>query len=309
MAYKCRICGLNDVDHQGDICELCAIGQDPYASAMQGENWNAEKSAQGMFQSQNGVNAYTQGKGRSRKILIGGMPPVSNVDPYGNSIIPQSELNNPVQVYQAGQIPAGSAAARQMVVSTGNNRGTYYGGNTNNKNVPLTSGITKNITVDTQKKYVFQKLFRSLFQGIPYTLDNDITMFQVFPDYTGTSLNAMGNACDQIIVYGKLNAGAVAENNDVDIYGRRDSDNNIVAKKIVNKASGTIVTPDRVITVPVIWGITIVVFALLAIFIAMFGGAGIVWAVILFICLTNLPLIFKIFAAVCGYVFSAIRRM
>lgn len=78
-----------------------------------------------------------------------------------------------------------------------------------------------------------------MFKGIPYALDNDITMFQVFPDYTGTSLNAMGNACDQVIVYGKLNAGAVSENNDVEVYGHRDADNNIVAKKIVNKASGT----------------------------------------------------------------------
>lgn len=31
MAYKCRICGINEVDNQGDICELCAVGQDPYA--------------------------------------------------------------------------------------------------------------------------------------------------------------------------------------------------------------------------------------------------------------------------------------
>ena len=38
MAYKCRICGTNDVEHVGDVCELCAIGQDPYAAAMQNNN-------------------------------------------------------------------------------------------------------------------------------------------------------------------------------------------------------------------------------------------------------------------------------
>lgn len=301
MAYKCRICGLNDVDHQGDICELCAIGQDPYASAMQAGNWNAETSAQGMFQSQNSVNTYTPGKVRSRKVLISGAPSISDVDPYGNSIIPEPEQSDPVQVYQAGQVPSGPASVQQMNISSGNNPGA--------NRVPLTSGITKNIMVDTQKKYVLQKLFRTLFKGIPYTLDNDITMFQVFPDYSGTSLNAMGNACDQVIVYGKLNAGAIAENNDVEVYGHRDSDNNIVAKRIVNKASGTTVTPDRVIPVPVIWGITMVVFALLTVFVATCGVEGIIWTVILLICLANLPLIFKIFAAIIGFLFSAIRRM
>lgn len=313
MAYKCRVCGANEVDHPGDICELCAIGQDPYVSVMQNGHDNSA-SNQGIFQPKSSIesstgstNVYVPGRGKSRKILLGGDATFNNTDPYGNSIVPQKD--NVVQVYQAGQVPVSASTTDQTTadVESGENSNDS-GVATIGKNDPLTSGITKNIIVDVQKISTLRKLFRTLFCGVPFTLDNDITMFQVFPDYTGTSLNAMGNACDQVIVYGKLNAGAVAENNDVEVYGHRDSDNNIVAKKIVNKASGTTATADRVIPTSVIWLITVIVFAALAFFVATYGVVGIVWAVILIICLTNLPLIFKIIAGIFGIIFSMKRR-
>ena len=87
MSYKCRICGSNDVEHSGDICELCAIGQDPYASAMQG---NLQSNSQG-YVSNNFSNSYTPSKGKSRKVLIGGGASIANTDPYGNSIVPDTE--------------------------------------------------------------------------------------------------------------------------------------------------------------------------------------------------------------------------
>lgn len=306
MAYKCSVCGTNDVANPGDVCELCAIGQDPYATAMQG-GYPTGGTTQGMFQKsapinvQNDTDTYVPGRGgRSRKVLLGGGAPVANTDPYGNSIVPASE-DDSVQVYQAGQVPVNTASSKpQALVGSNASNATQ----SDNQAGPLCSGITKNISVDTQKKSALLRLFRTLFQGIPFTLDNDITMFQVFPDYTGTALNSMGYACDQVIVYGKLNAGAVAENNDVEVYGHRDSSNTIVAKKIVNKASGTTVKPDRVIPVPVVWAITILVFALMAWFIASYGVVGIVWAVILVLCLTNLPLVFKIALGIFGVVFS-----
>jgi hypothetical protein len=78
------------------------------------------------------------------------------------------------------------------------------------------------------------KLAKSLFSGIPYTLDNDLTTFQVFPDYSGKTVTASGNACDQVIVYGKVAAGVISENNSVEVYGKRDSNNNIISDKIKN---------------------------------------------------------------------------
>ena len=82
-----------------------------------------------------------------------------------------------------------------------------------------------------------------------------------------------------------------------------------MAKKIVNKASGTTATPDRVIPVAVIWAITIIAFAALTFFVWACGVEGIVWAVIIILCLTNLPLVFKIIAGIFGFLFSFIRRM
>ena len=32
MAYMCKICGTNEVNNPGDVCELCALGADPYAA-------------------------------------------------------------------------------------------------------------------------------------------------------------------------------------------------------------------------------------------------------------------------------------
>lgn len=306
MAYKCRICGSNDVANPGDICELCAIGQDPYASAMQNNNGF---SPQPQSTYQHNADSYNPSKGRNRKVLLGGGATLNNTDPYGNTIVPQEEES--VQVYSAGQAPTIQNTGT-MTVSGG---ASAYSTTSNNANAAkgnsgaLTSGITKNISVDTQKRSALVKIGRSLFKGIPFSLDDEITMFQVFPDYSGTSLNAMGNACDQVIVYGKVNAGAVAENNDVEIYGHRDADNNVVAKKIVNKASGTTVTPDRIIPVGVIWGITIAVFIAIFLFVATCGVEGIVWAVILVLCLTNLPLVFKIILGIFGFLFSFMRRM
>lgn len=57
------------------------------------------------------------------------------------------------------------------------------------------------------------------------------------PDYTVTLLNAVGNACDQVIVYGKVNNGSINENNDIEVYGHRDAYGNVIAKMIIRRAA------------------------------------------------------------------------
>ena len=306
MSYKCRICGLNDVEHMGDICELCAVSQDPYAAAMQG---NPQPESRDYSDAGAGTGtAYTPTKGRSRKVLLGGGNPAMNTDPYGNSIVPQDEEEDKVQVYHAGQVPLTQQSSDVVNQDGSSTVSGAKGGTASKSSEPLTQGITKNISVDTEKKAFIVKWFRSLTSGIPFTLDDDITMFQVFPDFSGTSLNAMGNACDQVIVYGKLKAGAVSENNNVEVYGHRDPDNNIIAKSIKNKATGTTITPDGSISVAVIWVITLAVAAIIALTFFTIGVEGIVWAIVLIICLTNLPLVFKILAAIFGFLFSFLKK-
>ena len=291
MAYKCRICGANEVDNQGDICELCAIGQDPYAQS-QTPSHGSQVTSQPNINSNHSNDSYSPKRGANRKVLLHGGTSLANQDPYGNNMT-TSDPQPSVQVYSAGQVPQTSQQSSTVVNAAP--VATMSG------NQPITTGITKNISVDNQKKSILTKWFRALFTGIPFTLDDDVTMFQVFPDFSGTSLNALGNACDQVIVYGKLNNGAVSENNDVEIYGRRDANNNIIAKTIKNKA--------RTIGQGVVWFITAIVVALLAMMISGLGVEGIIWTVIIILCLTNLPKALKIFGVIIGALFSLIKRL
>lgn len=297
MACKCRICMTNEVDNPGDVCELCAIGMDPYAGGMGG----------GQVQQNQPVSTPAFGagvspkRGGSRKVLIGGGTSLANTDPYGNDMTP-TQPEPAVQVYKAGQVP-------QQVNAPAPVANTQSGSNTQSGNQPLTTGITKNITVDIQKRSFLEKWFRSVFMGIPFAFDDDVTMFQVFPDYSGTALNAQGNACDQVIVYGKLNNGEVSENNEVEVYGRRDSRNNIIAKTIKNKASGSIVKPQKTISAGVMRILGLLFGWLLFTMITSLGVEGIVWAVVIILALTNAPLLLKIVGGIIGIFFSLLKKL
>lgn len=251
MSYKCSICGANEVEHPGDICELCAIGQDPYSVCEPRRN--------------------------SRRILLNGGDEIKNADTYRKDNNPGQDGRS-VQIYDAGDLPS---ADQDMEIPP--SQSDHQIDDAAKGNQPIASGISKNITVDIQRKSFLQKWFRSLFYGISFTLDNDITMFQVFPDFSGTSLNAMGNACDQVIVYGRLNSGSVAENNDVEIYGWRDADNNVIAKKIRNRASGTTVVPDRVISAGVIRMVTLLLLAAIAYLATSLGMKGMIFITVIVI--------------------------
>lgn len=300
MSYKCRICGINEVDNQGDICELCALGQDPYLQS-QTVSQDYQQASQPYKNTNRSNVSYVPQRGANRKVLLNGGTSLVNRDPYGNDMTTTTETQSPVQIYSAGQVPQTSHHSSDVV----NTASTIMPSG----NQPLATGITKNISVDNQKKSILSKWFRALFAGIPFTLDDDVTMFQVFPDYSGTSLNALGNACDQVIVYGKLNNGAVSENNDVEVYGRRDTNNNIIARMIKNKASGTTIEPVKTIGQGVVWFITAIIVGVLAMIIAGLGIEGIIWTVVIILCLTNFPKVLKILGIVLGAIFSLIKRL
>jgi hypothetical protein len=106
---------------------------------------------------------------------------------------------------------------------------------------PITSGITKNVYTDVIKRGFLFKWFRSVFTTIPFTLDNDVTTVQIFPDYSGQTLNQSGNVCDQVIIYGQVPIGFISENNSVEVFGTRDSKHRIIAKTVKNTASGAVI--------------------------------------------------------------------
>ena len=303
MAYKCRICQSNEVDSPGEVCELCASEQDPYAGgASSSTDYYSQPSLsrkrKPIMQTEEEPAEYVPRRAGKRKLLVGSSDAMTQTDPYGNVIIDQNSSRS-VVVHKAGETPIIDADLSTDTPDDAQN--SVSGGS-------ISSGITKNITTDEQKKSALLKWGRSLFKGTPFPIDNTITMFQVFPDYSSTAVNAQGNACDQVIVYGKINNGAISENNDVEVYGHRDSNNNIVAKMIKNKASGTIIRPTRVISCSVIWIITLLFVALAVAAVISLGVEGLIWAGIIILCLTNLPLVFKILGAVFGILFSIFKR-
>lgn len=327
MGYKCRICGANDVEHSGDVCELCAIGQDPYVAAMQGivgngggsvygereafPPYNREKSSVGFSDSEGiGLSSekespYRPRRGHKRKILLEGGADVMDMGFDGKSAGMEEKEDEPVQIYQAGQAPLASIQQPKVVPKSASSSVSRSAAVSKE---PEAVGIAKNISVDRPRKAFIQKWLKTLFSGIPFMLENEITMFQVFPDYSGTSLNSMGNVCDQVIVYGRLNPGAVAENNDIEVYGYRDARNNVVAKTMINKASGTTIRPEGAIPAWIAWAITLIIFTLLAVVLFVLGARGVIRVVIIIFCITHLPWVLQVFAMMLGMVLSLFRR-
>ena len=286
MSYKCRICGSNDVDNQGDICELCAIGQDPYATGISTNPSPKKHAALNNDTQKTDTTQYSPKRSSNRKVLLNGGSDILNTDPYGNDISDNSAVST-VQIYAAGQVP------QQNTPTT--NSANIKSVPKKSVNQPVSSGIVKNMAIDNQKRSFVVKWVKSMFTGVPYVFGDEINMFQIFPDYSGTSLNALGNACDQVVVYGKLNRGAISENNDIEVFGRRDSNNNIIAKKIRNKATGTIVTPSQTMSCFMVWLITLVFIPLIISLFSLLIPAAmiIVYVIVIFFILKILWSLFR----------------
>jgi len=246
MQYKCHICGTSEVDYDGAVCELCAIGQDPYLSAP----GNAPSRSRKIPINGGAAETPSSGSGKSRKVLLN-----AGTDDSGKASAPTGNASG-VRVYKAGQVPTVSANNGTVGNTAGAPTAKQYG------SVPITSGIIKNVTNDVVVKSAIVKWAESLFKGVPFSLDNDVTSFQVFPDYGGTALNASGNACDQVIVLGKITSGTVSENNTVEVFGKRDSRNNIIASTIRNTASGSTVSAIRTLPPWIVRLITLAIIGL-----------------------------------------------
>ena len=291
MAYKCRICGRYDVNSEGDICDLCELDQDPYFQDQSNYN-NFQSHLQDSAQEDNQVHSHSRpqanrqprARRQSRRVLLNNDTEVHNQERQDSR--PTNRFAAaPVQASQVGQAP-------QQYTNNQANRVSSENVNQSRRQ-PLTSGITRNIFTDTERISGFVKWVNALFCGIPFALDDDVTTFQVFPDFLG-SVNVNGNSCDQVLVYGKLNHGVISENNNIEVYGHRDRRNNVIARKIINVATGTTIKPARTISVAVVWLITVTVLGLLTAMIAGLGWIGVALCALVALCLTNFPLVTRI---------------
>lgn len=210
----------------------------------------------------------TEGASRPRRsIMVGGQKPYLpdvQTDPYGNSIIPDGGGKyNPAKT--GGVSSEEVSAAADTAVSRGHQQQAAQNTKHTVSQSYVTKGIAKNIVEDVEEKRGFlHKYFRALIWGYPYCMIDNLISFQVFPDYTGQATTSSGTACDQIVVYGKINKGLINENNEVEIYGKRASDGTICVNYIKNLASGTRIKPTGIIPATIIRAITAGIFILFA---------------------------------------------
>lgn len=300
MAYKCSVCGIYEVEHDGDVCEYCAAASDPYAQAARA---HGRGRAGGPVVSPPPQQAEAPaGHTPRRKILVSGEGEAPATRPADDLTAPPAP---DVPVYRPGQ----AAVQQSAPASVQTPSASAQAAPAQNATGALCTGITKNVANSTYQRGFAAKLADALFKGIPFTADPDILTFQVFPDYSGTSLTASGTACDQVIVYGKVNAGVVSENNHVRVYGHRDGSNQIVADKIENTASGMIIVPQNVVSALVVRLAVLAVLLLLAMLFAYIGIPGLILIVVAIICLTNLPLVGKLLLTILCAIFGAIGSL
>ena len=288
MAYKCLICGVKTVAKEGDICELCAITQDPYEKKSSGVKTGRRVLLNDPLDHQQAP--YVPSHTTTRKVLINGGTPE---DDFQQQPTPAVSYTN------------SEASTQQQTPTTQKTPKTKV---SRSPKLPTTAGIVKNVDFSAEKRSPLKKIYRSLFKDEPFAFNNETTSFQVFPDFSGSTLNAQGCYSDQVVVYGHVTPGAISENNDVEIYGYRNRHNVIIAKKIVNKATGAILKTDPKISPAIIW-LVFAVFVALSCALIYYGGIeAVITIAIIVLCLTNLPLIVKIAMVVFRVFWYAVEK-
>jgi len=136
---------------------------------------------------------------------------------------------------------------------------------------PTAAGIIRNTRHNVEKRSFLSGWIRAMVSGVPFSLDNEVTSFQVFPDCDGMSPNMSGNACDQVIMHGRVTQGVICDHNVVAVYGKRDSNNNILASSVTNAASGTTVTASRKIPA---WGVRLISLLLVGFIVLLLNSIG-----------------------------------
>lgn len=240
LSHKCKICGEVPVNEQGDICQGCS---DPYSSHY------ADPPP-------------LHGTGNRRRVLIGDAVVPADIsvacdnDRTGTSVILTTAQNTYQPVVQSTTAPANPRSAAisspiNPVVSNSALRATDY----------ETEGVVRNYKEETSKSFLLERWVRTLFKGVPFSMDNTIHTFQVYPQGWMTT-NTGIPICDEVVVYGQVNRGKISLDNTVQVWGKRDTSNAIVATKIFNVASGTWLNIRYGLSPLAAWIITLAVVSL-----------------------------------------------
>lgn len=250
-----------------------------------------------------------------RKILFDGGKTVVDTDPCGNGISAQQSSmaeSEQMESERTAEPEAAAAApeeAKQKKVKTSRTKTAKAQSRQPAVEKPVSSGIAQNITSDFQRRPFLFKWFRSVFTGMPYTAGDEITTFQVFPLNQTNAYNTMGNTCDQVMIHGRIQPGMLGKGNAVEVYGKRNVNNHVIATRICNQASGAKIEPAGALSAVWTRMLTAIVLVLLGAACVRYGIEGVLWAVILIFCLTHLPFIIKSLLLFLGiYMISSNRK-
>ena len=275
MGYKCIRCERNEVSTPGGICPSCMAANDPFAQSASMNGGGQGSSKGGGFEWEtyggNGSSVPTPGAGQpsggyqSHHGGSYGYTPVSSEYPVPGPSVPAfgSGRREPALVREPYPLVDRFGRRRSRDSYGDYDREDSDGKQKEGKSAPATRGFVKNVREDREYSGTLFKWFRAFFTGTPYCREDDITAFQVVPDFSGTSSNESGNIGDQVLMHGFLIRGTISENNEVEVYGRRDRFNNIIAKSVFNVATGTSVRTGgtlsaiyvRIITLLLIGGV------------------------------------------------------
>lgn len=291
MAYKCRICGVNDVEHQGDVCEFCALDDDSFFHE------NRKENGKSPFGPQAGTaddTPFYDNQEKQKSPFPKNRKNKDNLDEW-NSTFPEkpeereSSPDNPWKHDNTEKQPTFSDVPSNGKDSQREKRSLH-----------ICKGVAKNINTDEDEHGFIYKLFRSIFKGTPISFEKSMTTFQVYPDVMGNSRTTGGYACDQVVIYGKIKKGTVSENNEIEVYGYRDRDNNVIATKILNVASGSMIKMYTNIPPSISWMFIVTIIMALIMFVSSYGYLGIMWLFIATILFFSFPVLFKVFLVILG---------
>ena len=211
--YKCRLCGKNDVAVSGELCDSCRMKLGLPVEFSSDDTFQHEACSNQILENQNDEWYPTD--------------PFAEFEYMKQREESEMENNYPEEIDSEKQDVENLNECTSVVTKQ------------NGESKHITKGYIKNIRYNKEESKMVSRWARSIVYGVPFSFDDYTTVFQVFPDFTGTSRAENGAICDQVVMYGRILRGTLSDNNEVEVRGARDRHNQIVASKVINVASGT----------------------------------------------------------------------
>lgn len=298
MRYKCCKCGRNEVSSKYGICEDCAShfielddkcppmirdyvssGAKP-AGGIKVKNKPAKKSAEPVKQSEpfnligeaNPNNQVSAQLGQHTDVTRTKKPPAPSPT---NEHIDSVSLPQPQDTYTV-----------QPAVQSSRNH---------------VSGYVNNITIQQDSPAFAVRYFRCLFTGVPLSFSEQVISFDMVFDRSGESIDDSGNRSVLVEVYGSSRQNSISQYNHVDVYGRRNHNNVMIANKVVNNDNGVSITTLKIST-PVMWVLTVLVILAVVLVFNKIGIGGVIICALVILAITHPRLVFMIF----GFIFRMI---